>query len=968
MFTGQLVVTDPGTYQILGFGDDDTFVIVDGQVVSADPFGHGIRDPAPNRGATPTPDLGVPDRSDRFVRPVTLAAGEHDIVILQHEGGGGSGVRLQWIRPGQTAIEVVPAANLNTRTPAPANGAPTVTDAESRGSNVLMNFNRPQAGRTELKTILEIATDAGFTQNYRKIVLGPGSEQVRVFGLTPNTGYFARATFKNFEGDVTTPVGQFNSSGAKIPDPATNLTGRGISPTQVRLNWQDNAFDETNYVVQRRLQGGTFADIATLPANTTTYLDTLDPVPFPQGTLLEYQVIALNDAGRSPPSNVLLVNVGFPGGTGLRRRVWDDEQAALNPDNIVNVRDNANMRLARIGEPGLTPEGTPTAPLVDEVDPILDDGYGTGVPAPGVGAETFAIEWVGEIYAEQTKAYEFSIVGDDGVRLWINDKVVIDNSWQDQGDTEYFSEPVNLTAGQKVKVRFQMYEQGGGATARLRWNGPGGVREAIPQSFLFPTVGPNDEVANIPFRPVTGAKAFPLPGATDRAPTIALKWEDNAFGEAGYEIQRATNSTFTTGVTTWGRDASGVPIVNAGRRTFIDNGTNPDGSTTDLNLTTTYSYRVRPLGAPDTAWVVAGSTKPIDVEAAGQDLAIPTFNGDEWVTTNGDATTTAEGTLKLTQNVNYWWGSAWLNRSFDISHKFTVDFDQQIGNSNGADGATFMIQNFIPATPAGVLPTQLTAIGGTGGNLGANGITPSVAVVFDFHDNLDTLGVYTNGGVPPGGGITAHQLYDNSDPNAAPFAPGGDVDLRNAANNTAGTGAINIDGNTKFKIELQYDPTGNDPGTPTDPTDDTGLLIVRMFNAAGTTKLNESKWAINIAQTLDSPTGVMGWTAANGGLNARYEESNFKYDGPGVGGVPVSAVYVRGSSWLGDDANATNVTFKEYLQSHNLGNTNYGYKVFDATAPNAQVNDIIPWINVDEVVVQFASTPSGRVSRRRAKF
>ena len=80
---------------------------------------------------------------------------------------------------------------------------------------------------------------------------------------------------------------------------------------------------------------------------------------------------------------------------------------------------------------------------------------------------------------------------DDGVRLFLDDKLIVAGGWRDQADTEYFSEPVTLNQGQRVKVHLQFYDNSGPATARLRWNGPGG-REAVPSVFLFPTVAAND--------------------------------------------------------------------------------------------------------------------------------------------------------------------------------------------------------------------------------------------------------------------------------------------------------------------------------------------------------------------------------------------------------------------------------------------------------------------------------------------
>src|SRR5581483_4504534 len=96
-------------------------------------------------------------------------------------------------------------ANLNTRTPVPSNGTPTVAATDARGTNAQITFGRT-SGFSELKTVVEVSTDNTFATS-QKLVLGPGSESFRLFGLTPQTNYFVRATFKNFEGDVTTPVG-----------------------------------------------------------------------------------------------------------------------------------------------------------------------------------------------------------------------------------------------------------------------------------------------------------------------------------------------------------------------------------------------------------------------------------------------------------------------------------------------------------------------------------------------------------------------------------------------------------------------------------------------------------------------------------------------------------------------------------------------------------------------------------------
>lgn len=61
----------------------------------------------------------------------------------------------------------------------------------------------------------------------------------------------------------------------------------------------------------------------------------------------------------------------------------------------------------------------------------------------------------------------------------------------------------------------------------------------------------------------------------------------------------------------------------------------------------------------------------------------------------------------------------------------------------------------------------------------------------------------------------------------------------------------------------------------------------------------------------------------------------------------IISVYVRGSTWAGPDADPANVTFKEYLEVKGLGDEVYGYRADNVTTT-------LPWINLNQIVLQFA--------------
>src|SRR3546814_11286121 len=60
-------------------------------------------------------------------------------------------------------------------------------------------------------------------------------------------------------------------------------------------------------------------------------------------------------------------------------------------------------------------------------DAQVDFDWGNGSPSAGVGSDSFAVRWEGFVEAPTTGNYTFWTQSDDGVRLWVNGNLVIDN-------------------------------------------------------------------------------------------------------------------------------------------------------------------------------------------------------------------------------------------------------------------------------------------------------------------------------------------------------------------------------------------------------------------------------------------------------------------------------------------------------------------------------------------------------------
>lgn len=120
-------------------------------------------------------------------------------------------------------------------------------------------------------------------------------------------------------------------------------------------------------------------------------------------------------------------------------------------------------------------------------DPLINFDWGLGSPGTGVNADFFLARWTGQVEAPETGTYTLSVRTDDGVRLWVNNQLLIDKWFNQVGNT--WSNDIQLSGGQKYDIRMDMYEWGGGAEAHLWWRRPSmalGTMEVIPTSRLFP--------------------------------------------------------------------------------------------------------------------------------------------------------------------------------------------------------------------------------------------------------------------------------------------------------------------------------------------------------------------------------------------------------------------------------------------------------------------------------------------------
>ncbi|GAB2961974.1 hypothetical protein GCM10027048_32850 [Hymenobacter coalescens] len=145
-------------------------------------------------------------------------------------------------------------------------------------------------------------------------------------------------------------------------------------------------------------------------------------------------------------------------------------------------------------------------------DAAIDFSWNKRPPVPGLGAEYFSVRWEGYLLAPTTGVYEFSTVMDDGLRVWLGSKLLL-NAWREQDHVPAVVR-IRLEAGRYYPLRVDYFQTILDTRALLRWRLPtGGAPVAVGSAHLFAALPASA-------RPIPPAPAAPPPGPVP-APTVA---------------------------------------------------------------------------------------------------------------------------------------------------------------------------------------------------------------------------------------------------------------------------------------------------------------------------------------------------------------------------------------------------------------------------------------------------------------
>ncbi len=271
--------------------------------------------------------------------------------------------------------------------------------------------------------------------------------------VSPGSDYAWRVVAFNVAGETPSNVVAWVST----PNDPTGLLAAAPFATQVNLTWTDNSLNETAFQIWRATGGGALALLTTVGSNTTSFSD----MTVVATTTYSYQIIAVNSAGSSGPSNLAVITT--PGAL----------PPPAAPSNLTATLLGAPLRVRLIFRDNATTESGFVIERADNGGPFVPIG------APGPRLNTGSV-------------------------TYIDNTVAIGNTY------DY-----------RVKA--------------VRPGASSAYSNVVDVDVLLPAAPTNVNVTAVN----NGANAL-----------VTLTWTDNSNNETGFRIQRATNATFTAGLST----------------------------------------------------------------------------------------------------------------------------------------------------------------------------------------------------------------------------------------------------------------------------------------------------------------------------------------------------------------------------------------------------------------------------------
>ena len=252
----------------------------------------------------------------------------------------------------------------------------------------------------------------------------------------------------------------------------------------------------------------------TLDGTTPSTNSFLYTAPFIVTTTLNVTAIAVKSgAANSGVASASFINTAALGtGTGLLGQYWTNTTSTAF----------TNISFA-------------TAATLTRTDALVNFNWSSTAPSPVIGQTNFTVRWTGSVQPQYSETYTFTTIADDGVRLWINGQLLL-NDWTAHTAATTNSGVITLAAQQLYNLRLEYFQNTSNAVAQLLWSGPSTALAVIPTTQLYAYTNPPPSVvilsptnnstytasasvtitadADAPYNPLTKVNFYTTNGAT----------------------------------------------------------------------------------------------------------------------------------------------------------------------------------------------------------------------------------------------------------------------------------------------------------------------------------------------------------------------------------------------------------------------------------------------------------------------
>ena len=433
-WTGYLEATVAGTYQLQTNSDDGVRVYVNNQLVINNWTEHG-------------PTL---DTSATF----NMTAGQRIPITVEYfESWAGAVMQLLWKTPGASAFSIVPVTQL---------------------------YNTSSGSTTPTVSVTSPAAGASFVQGNAITVSANAADSD---GTITQVQFFDGATLIGT--DTTAPysiswtnaaVGSHSITARATDNSSATTTSAAVSITVTATNVVPTVSVTSPAAGASFVQGNAI----TVSANAADSDGTITQVQFFDGA-------TLIGTDTTAPYSISWTNAAV-GSHSITARATDNSSATTTSVavSITVTSSGASSNGTGLNGAYFSNSNLIGSPSLQRVEAVFFD-WGWDSPGPGVPAEAFSARWTGYIEATVTGVYQLQTNSDDGVRVYLNNQLVI-NNWTEHGPTLDTSATFNMTAGQRIPITVEYFESWAGAVMQLLWKTPGASGfTAIPKVQLYTT-------------------------------------------------------------------------------------------------------------------------------------------------------------------------------------------------------------------------------------------------------------------------------------------------------------------------------------------------------------------------------------------------------------------------------------------------------------------------------------------------